>query len=86
MEKQAYLNELSSLLEVKVDMLADDFSLGSNQLWDSLSIVSTIASIDHHYHVAVQGDALERCNNIGDIFKLIEQKSADQNNAAFAGT
>ena len=74
MEKQAYLNELSGLLAVNVESLTDDFSLRNHHLWDSLSIVSTIASIDSYYHVSMKGEELEQCDSVGDIFKRIKEK------------
>ena len=74
MEKKQYLNELSKLLATKVDVLTDEFVLEQSPLWDSLSMVSTIASIDHYYQVTVKGAEVERCNTVGDIFGLVEQK------------
>ncbi len=76
MEKQQYLQELAKLLAVKVDTLTDGFLLEGAQLWDSLSIVSTIAVIDRHYQVMVKGIEVEQCKTVGDIFDLIKQRLA----------
>jgi acyl carrier protein len=52
-------------------------------MWDSLSVVSTIASIDNCYKVSVSGDQLESCETIGDIFELVNKKLASKDNVIF---
>lgn len=78
MEKLGYLEQLSTLLEVDIAMLTDDFLLQNNQLWDSLSIISTMAAIDSFYHVSVKAEEIEQCHTLGDIFNIIENKLAAQ--------
>ena len=84
MKKLSYLNELAKLLTVKVEALTDEFFLKNTQLWDSLSIISTVALIDNHYNVATSGVEIEQCNTVGDIFILIKQKLLEKYELAAA--
>ncbi|OGT06654.1 MAG: hypothetical protein A2103_03545 [Gammaproteobacteria bacterium GWF2_41_13] len=73
---------MAKLLEVNVEALTDEFVLQENRLWDSLSVVSTIAAIDSHYHVVIKGEEIEECYTLGDLFRLIEQKSVNTKHTA----
>ncbi len=76
-DRHGYLEELAKLLAVSAEVLTDDFMLQDSQLWDSLSIVSTIASLERYYHVIIKGQEIEKCQTVGDIFKLVEDKTTD---------
>ncbi len=80
MDKKILLDELSKLLEVKVENLDDNFVLKSSDLWDSLSFVSMIAFIDAHYQISISGEQIEACKTIGNIFELINKKIQSKNN------
>lgn len=75
MKKELLLKDLAQLLMVNVDLLNNTFLLKDQGLWDSLSVVSTVAVIDQHYKISVKGTELISCQSIGDIFNLIENKS-----------
>lgn len=75
MKKLECLNELARLLVVEVELLTDNFLLKNHLMWDSLSMISVIALIDHKYQVTVSGEEVNNCNTIGDIFNLIKGKS-----------
>jgi acyl carrier protein len=83
MNKEPLLQALAKLLEVKIEQLDDNYLLNSKQMWDSLSVVSTIASIDNCYKVSVSGDQLESCETVGDIFELVNKKLASKDNVIF---
>lgn len=74
MNKELLLNEMSKLLEVRAENLSDHYALESNPLWDSLTLVSTIALIDQHYGISMKGSEIQNCKTIGDIFHLIKLK------------
>jgi len=83
MNKILLLNELSNLLEQPVENLNDNYLLESNPLWDSLTLVSTIALIDRHYAIVVKGSDIQNCKTAGDIFMLLNQRlgcSTHENN------
>jgi acyl carrier protein len=80
MKKETFLNELAQLLELDVNLLKKDYPLKENQLWDSLAIVSTIASVDQHYQLAVKGIEIEHCETLDDLFSLIDKKQKTTNN------
>ncbi len=80
MNKQAFLHDLAALLEVDVTELTDQYHLANNSLWDSLSVVSTVASIDQYYHVAIKGIEIEPCKTLRDLFELIHKRQQQENN------
>lgn len=61
---------LAEIFELETNEVSAALSL-SAVAWDSLAIVSTIALIDEHYDVMVDGEALANCETVGDIQKLI---------------
>jgi acyl carrier protein len=64
---------MSEIFEVDVDKISSTFDLHSGEsAWDSLAIVSTIALVDDCFNVMLAGRALETCETIADIEKLIE--------------
>ncbi|MCP9268400.1 phosphopantetheine-binding protein [Xenorhabdus sp. XENO-1] len=71
MNKTLLLVDLSELLGVDITLLNDDYVLDSEGRWDSLAIVSVIGAINQHYAVQVNGEALGRCHQVGEIFNLV---------------
>ncbi|MEQ1974474.1 phosphopantetheine-binding protein [Xenorhabdus sp. SGI240] len=71
MNKTLLLADLSELLEVEITLLNDDYILNSEGRWDSLAIVSVIGAINQHYAVQVNGEALGRCQRVGELFNLV---------------
>lgn len=70
-----FRNELAEILEREPDEVTPELRLDSTS-WDSLAVVSTIALIDELYDEAVSADALNDCETVGDIEKLIERHKA----------
>ncbi|CAN1568167.1 AcpP Acyl carrier protein [Burkholderiaceae bacterium] len=68
MEK--FLEGLAEVFELETADVTPELSL-STIAWDSLAIVSTIALIDEHFDVMVDGQALASCETVADIQKLI---------------
>ncbi len=50
MNKDIFLEEFAEILELEKEDLHDDFLL-SEDTWDSLTIISTIAVIDEQYDI-----------------------------------
>lgn len=62
---------MAEILEIEPGEVGPDLPL-SEENWDSLAIVSTIALIDEVYDKTVSGEALERCKTVGEIEQLAE--------------
>lgn len=62
---------LAEILEADVEKITPELDL-AQYAWDSLAVVSTIALIDERFDMIVDGQALGKCQTVGDILKLIE--------------
>lgn len=62
---------LADILEIETSTISSDLDLSTLD-WDSLAFVSTIALIDECFGIVVRGQALEKCQTVGDIEKLIQ--------------
>lgn len=75
MKNKAISQELARLLEIDVNTIEDDFKLAGHGGWDSLAIVSLIATIDQAFGVIVKGCEIEKCLTVKEIFNLIDSKT-----------
>jgi acyl carrier protein len=64
---------LADILEIDPSKVSSDLDLSTVD-WDSLAFVSTIALIDECFGIIVAGQALEKCQTVGDIEQLIQDK------------
>ncbi len=71
MSKEEFLKSMAEILEL--DEVNENLEL-DDDIWNSLSIVSTIALIDENFNITISGDLLNNCKTIGDLWKLIEEK------------
>ena len=71
MSKEELLKSMAEILEL--DEVNENLEL-DDDIWNSLSIVSTIALIDENFNITISGDLLNNCKTIGDLWKLIEEK------------
>jgi acyl carrier protein len=62
---------LADILEIETSTISSDLDLSTLD-WDSLAFVSTIALIDECFGIIVRGQALEKCQTVGDIEQLIQ--------------
>jgi acyl carrier protein len=56
--------------------IAEDTELASLEEWDSLAALGVIVMCDTEYGVAITGNDLKECVNVGDIFKKVQAKKA----------
>jgi acyl carrier protein len=70
---QEFYVGLAEILEVDAAKVTPELRL-ADHAWDSLAVVSTIALIDDVFNTAVGGQALNKCETVGDILALVEQK------------
>ena len=71
MERDAFLEDLAEVFDVEKSELRDAFEL-SEDLWDSLTIIATIALIDEHFDVTVEGEEIQKLTLIGDFWIKIQ--------------
>ena len=65
-----FIEGLAEILETEVENIQQDTLLG-DFVWDSLAVVSTMALVDDVYSVMLDGQALAKCQTVGDIQALI---------------
>jgi acyl carrier protein len=82
MASQLDFKELQELaaetLGVDVDQVQLDKSFAKDLAADSLDLVELIAAIEDKYDVELPEAELEKMKLIGDLWKFLEQKSAER--------
>ena len=71
MNKIAFIEEMSEVLQVAPTELTDSFVLNDSN-WDSLAILSAIALIDEHFGATVNGEKLSNCTSFGELLANID--------------
>ena len=61
---------IAEILDLDPSLANNDFLL-ENGMWDSLSMVTTIAAIDENYGVILNGNELIKCVTISDVWELV---------------
>ena len=74
MNRAAFLAELSTILEVPPSLLNEGEPLTNIKGWDSLAAVSFIALAHSKCGLVVRGDALAKCETVGDLVGLVSGK------------
>jgi acyl carrier protein len=73
------LQELASeILGVDADQVQLDKSFQRDLAADSLDLVELIAAIEDKYDVELSEEQLEQMKVIGDLWKFLEQKTAER--------
>ena len=69
-----FLKQFAEALETSEEIcMTDEFR--SYQEWDSLAILSLLASIDEEYSVNINSAELEKMKTVGDVCKCVLDKS-----------
>lgn len=61
---------MAEILELDLENVTPDCDL-TEENWDSLAVVSTIALIDDVYDVMVSPERLAECKTVGEVEKLV---------------
>ena len=73
------LQELAAeILGVDVDQVQMDKSFARDLAADSLDLVELIAAVEDKYDVELPEEELEKMKVIGDLWKYLEEKSAER--------
>jgi acyl carrier protein len=67
---QAFYDGIAEILEIEPSMVTSQLDLLAHN-WDSLAVVSTIALCDECFNIMLDGQALNKCQSVADIEKLI---------------
>lgn len=79
MKHDLLLDEVAKLLEIDRSDLNMDTLLTGYGNWDSLVVISMIASIDEHCGILLKWHEIEQCQTLNDLFRLIECKNKKTN-------
>ena len=72
MEK-LFIKQFAEALERSEEIcMSDNFRLYPE--WDSLAVLSLLASIDEEYSVNINSSQLEKMKTVGDVYKFILDK------------
>ena len=71
--KRKVIGCLAELFEMQEEELKDNFELTEN-IWDSLAIVTTISLVHKYYKIVLDGDKVEKCSKLSDLFDLIKDE------------
>ena len=66
---------IAEALEIDKSVAVNDLKLDPEDNWDSIALLSVIASIDEEFDIQLDGDKLAECRSISDILKLLEDSS-----------
>ena len=66
---------IAEALEIDKTVAENDLKLDPEDNWDSIALLSLIASIDEEFDIQLDGDKLAECTSISDILKLLEDNS-----------
>ena len=66
---------IAEALEIDKSVAGNDLKLDPEDNWDSIALLSVIASIDGEFDIQLDGDKLAECRSISDILKLLEDSS-----------
>ena len=71
--QNAFLSDLADVLELPASDLVPSFAL-TEEKWDSLAIISSIALIDDHFGITVSGKDLNGVKSIAELLAVITRQ------------
>ena len=66
---------VAEALEIDQDDARNDLILDPEDNWDSIAMLSVIASIDEEFDVQLDGDELAACRSLSQILNLLKDNS-----------
>ena len=66
---------LADALEIDQSEVSNNLTLDPEDNWDSIALLSVIASIDEELDIQLNGDELALCRSLSDILNLIKSNS-----------
>jgi acyl carrier protein len=68
-----FIKQFAEALERSEEICMSD-NFRSYQEWDSLAVLSLLASIDEEYSININSSQLEKMKTVGDVYKFILDK------------
>jgi acyl carrier protein len=68
---------LEETLAVAPGTIRESDSLGNLEGWDSIAVVSVMATIEYTYGVALDPGKLAECQTVGDLVRLVQDSCSD---------
>ena len=75
MTKSEFLNMIDDILELPPGTVKGDESLKALENWDSLAVVSYIASVHALLGVTLEAKKLKACTTVPELMALVSDKS-----------
>jgi len=69
---EEYLNLISDLLEIELNMNDLDVKLTDIEEWDSIAGLGLMVKADENYKIAITPNQLENAQTLRDLVKLFE--------------
>lgn len=66
---------VAEALEIDQDEASNDIMLDPEDNWDSIAMLSVIASIDEEFDIQLDGDELAACTSVSQILNLLKDNS-----------
>ena len=66
---------VAEALEIDQDNVRNDLILDPEDNWDSIAMLSVIASIDEEFDVQLDGNELAACRSLSQILNLLKDNS-----------
>lgn len=66
---------IAEALEIDESMAKNDLKLDPEDNWDSIALLSVIASIDEEFDIQLDGDQLAACKSVSEILQLLKDSS-----------
>lgn len=74
MNPTTFIDNMLEAFDNRVEELSLDTKFRELEEWDSLTALSTVAMIYAEYDVQISGAKLAKCETVGDLMKLVQQK------------
>jgi acyl carrier protein len=68
----------ADVFNVPLDQVNDDSTPTSIESWDSVQHLNLVLALEQEMNVRIDPEEIERMKSIGDVVKLIEEKTASQ--------
>lgn len=79
MDAQKFVKDFADQFEeTNRDEIRLDTAFRSLQEWSSMMALVIIAMADERYNVTLTGDDIRASQTVGDIFRVVERKSAER--------
>jgi acyl carrier protein len=73
MKREDAINWIATLFEERADTLTPDTHRDSIPAWDSLGVLTLMASLDSEYGVALTDDEIQQIKTVGDILAIMQR-------------